>query len=106
MNLPHIACHTCPQCGAQATHEHLSERTHVNGGRWETRTFACGLSLSYVPNFSAVETEGECIRSAEHQAKIKKREKLYSAIRAVIAESDADEYYKTNLVHSIVGYKP
>ena len=56
MTLTYIKKMQCPECGDPeivAESVEVSDgriREHVHGGRWEHRTFACGLELMYIPN--------------------------------------------------------
>lgn len=61
-------------------------RVHTNGGRWESRTFACGQKVSYVPNYSKDElsTNSVCKNNPELQAKaIREKEFIESLIEFV-----------------------
>lgn len=81
----------CPKCGCTLIKEETIEvdrfdknkyREHVNGGRWETRTFACGCKIEYCPNGNNEEISGECINSEEYT----KREIERKAFKDAVAD--------------------
>lgn len=54
---------------------------HCNGGRWEYRTFLCGYSCEYVPNFSRVEPRHSCQNAPTYKATEKQRAVLRKQIQ-------------------------
>ena len=70
MKLLFVKTDRCPVCGCDVVIREDIESTtiggktgireHSNGGRWETRTFACGYRVGYSPNYMREEAEGKC----------------------------------------------
>lgn len=90
MNLKHILSTSCPTCGCSTVVQekvevsHNVERKiaqHVNGEIWEQRTFLCGRSVQWVPNFSKESTFGICTRSNDYQKTLEKIRGLDEEIR-------------------------
>lgn len=61
MNLKNLKTTCCPICGESTVINEGLEiskwnkseiRQHTNGTRWEKRTFLCGYTITYCPNFS------------------------------------------------------
>ena len=59
MNLKLIKDECCPTCGSKTVSESC-RHTHCSGEGFEERTFACGCTLSWSPNFSRLEVTEEC----------------------------------------------
>jgi hypothetical protein len=93
MNLKHVLSTSCPTCGCstvvaegvQVSHGgDCRERkitTHINGGRWEYRTFLCGRTVKWVPNFSEESATDICTRSNDYEKTIEKIRGLDEEIR-------------------------
>lgn len=94
MKLAHITVETCPWC--KTTDVIIEERnsTHTNGERFETRTFACGYKIAWVPNYSRLQVVEPCKTDPSEIDKKKKRLVLIDQIREVVLHSAADEYFK------------
>lgn len=98
MKLRHNTVVECPECGCstivkeevEATYNHRDEcfeiHTHTNGDRWERRTFLCGYSTQYVPNFQSCQSQRECAHNPAFKDRKRKREKLQRRIRELQQE--------------------
>jgi len=83
MKLKSLKEEKCPICGCNTIVQESVDmdtifdrnkiRTHANGGRWEHRKFACGLRLSYIPNFgkSEIDSYSVCRNDKKHIEKEK-----------------------------------
>lgn len=80
MQLAHIKFETCPYCGARAVSETQTHQ-HSNGQWFEDRSFACGSTLEWVPNYSDIRTKYSCPKSPEV---IAAKEKLHKEGRKLI----------------------
>lgn len=68
MELKHIKTNKCPICGCSEVIMESVDREwngdgilyHTNGGRWETREFACGYKVQFVPNFGNEKVKKKC----------------------------------------------
>lgn len=67
---------TCPTCGCTTIVAEGVEVSrngerkiaqHVNGERWEHRTFLCGRTVKWVPNFSQELATGVCHNSTDYE---------------------------------------
>lgn len=87
----HIKADYCPVCSSLAIKDECDQRTHCNGGKWEIRTFGCGLVLKYIPNFRKIETSGECTNSKEYKAKKETKEREIKTLRKWIDENVSDK---------------
>jgi len=94
MQLRHIKAETCPTCGAEAVYEERDTRCHANGTRGESRQFACGLKLSYSPNYQEVRTCRQCDNDPELVAKRTARDAAADKITAFVNKLDVDDAYK------------
>lgn len=83
MELKHIKTNKCPICGCSEVIMESVDREwngdgilyHTNGGRWETREFACGYKVQFVPNFGHEKVRKKCSHdSDELLKKIKHRD--------------------------------
>ena len=103
MKLAKITETSCPTCGAEICAEEFAidhsgrVSQHVNGGRWETRAFACGHKLSYVPNFDKVEVIGLCAQDPRRVERDRLRRMATESLLEIIDESDVDEEWKACL---------
>lgn len=66
MELKYVKTKKCPICGCTEvvsesvnTFQHKIS-VHCNGTEWETREFACGYAVQYVPNFKAEQEVSQC----------------------------------------------
>lgn len=68
VELRHVRTYKCPVCGCTEVVSETIEtefgtnniRYHANGGRWETREFACGYKVQFVPNFGNETVKKKC----------------------------------------------
>ncbi len=106
MKLDHINQENCHHCGAKATHEYKSEKMHCNGTSEETRRFACGCVLRYLPNFEEVTETNECERSERYKKKeslmVDRVERTIRYMRKTLRMTKSEiwesvEYFKRNL---------
>ena len=73
--LEYVKIKKCPICGCEEiVREEISTMNgkisyHCNGERWETRAFARGYSVRYVPNFRAEEVISKCNKIREQEIK-------------------------------------
>lgn len=86
----------------------ISERieplgTHVNGGKYEHRRFACGQEISYVPNFERTELSKYyiCKENNEYKAKMETRKIAQGNLIHNICELDTDKEHKRLLYEAI-----
>ena len=94
----HMKVSACPTCGCEVVVREEIEisqrygpnsnkgkpyiREHTNGQRWEIRTFLCGFSTTWVPNYSRAEASTACpqtpglaaIRKAQTELHAKEQE--------------------------------
>ena len=108
MNLKHLKETSCPVCGDRVIAKEEVEmdrfnkkvRQHCNGQIWEKRTFSCGQTIKWIPNFSRSELDeySQCRNDKEYQEKIKKREEALSLVKDYIDSlSDVDEQFRERL---------
>lgn len=93
MNLTEIKQEKCPVCGSEVTAEVKNQR-HTNGHYNEYRTFACGCSLHYIPNFERVEVEIQCPNSPNLVLIKEKRDKAIKLLERYINRLDVDDFFK------------
>ncbi len=111
--LQHISTNACPHCGStqvisesiDVDHGSREIRQHVNGQRWERRTFACGHEVQWVPNFSAEQHAGECQRAEAFQQRQAKRKAAYAKLTAYVQKLDVDESFKEAALRSIQHFR-
>lgn len=64
MKLNHISEEACPHCGAGPVSERIgSSHVHERCGRDETRSHACGRTVSYSKNFMGIRVDADCPKS-------------------------------------------
>ncbi|WP_139074781.1 hypothetical protein [Paenibacillus elgii] len=105
MNLKFIRDNQCPLCGdSQVIREEIETHDgevnqHCNGGVWEKRTFSCGQTLAYIPNFRQTEVSKyrTCRNNLECKLRQRKREQAKEALLLFIDTLDVDDVYKANL---------
>lgn len=73
MEFEHIILMNCPQCGCGVVQTETKKDLHTNGHWNEYRTFACGRTLHFSPNFMKVQGEGVCTQSKTYKKAIQKR---------------------------------
>lgn len=105
MILENIKDSVCPVCGAEAAEE-TKKHQHANGLWCETRTFSCGKSLYFSPNFNEVITisDKQCKDDKEVQLKNKKRKCATENIHKYIKSLDVDEDFKKDTYYALSRY--
>jgi hypothetical protein len=83
--LKHIPNTACPICGAGIQCETFQGRTYVNGQQFESITFQCGGSISWVPNFERSEITSRCPEDPEILLSWTRKEKIKNAIWNALA---------------------
>jgi hypothetical protein len=107
MQLRHITQETCA-CGAPAVAdevEHASNghiRTHSNGQRWESRTFACRHRIAWIPNFECLETQRPCRNDPAERATRFNRNRAREMLFGYLDMLDVDEEWKK----AVIRYMP
>lgn len=104
MQLSHIKVETCPTCGARPVSEEKTHQ-HSNGQWFESRTFACGYRVRWVPNFSSQQEVGKCTQCEEHRKNIEREQRAHDQLVAFIDQLDADQGWK-NAVQQRLPYRP
>lgn len=98
--LLHNTVTACPSCGcntvvgeAVQVNYYVSTpdtppiiRLHVNGTRWETRSFLCGYVCEFTPNFLRTLQTRPCINDPEVRAKLVKKRALDKEISDLQAQ--------------------
>lgn len=111
MRLRFVETDRCPVCGCDlVVYEEVETeirggerkiREHANGGRWETRVFACGYKVAYCPNFLREEQKDGCKRDPEYLERERKRTAAKKAVVDCISALDADDLYKKRLFDAV-----
>lgn len=96
MNLKEIQEQTCETCGAIPVMESV-EVMHCNGHYFETRKFACGRTIRFIPNYMEIRVSSECPSHPDIQSQEGKREKAREAIQDFIGGLDVDDDFKSSL---------
>lgn len=100
MELRNVTDKHCPECKAETVSVSLDTGhrgkilVHCNGSRWERRTFECGLSVVFVPNFGTTKMEGTCKNSFEYKDRQRKRVALLDVLMPIVHDADVDEVFK------------
>jgi hypothetical protein len=89
MKLTKIKDTVCPVCGS-FTESEVRKNKHTNGSWNEYRTFACGLTLHFVPNFMKVRREGICRESKKYKKAVAKNAAAKAKLMKYIDKLDAD----------------
>lgn len=108
MNLKYLKEMSCPICGDSVIAKEEIEmdqfnkkvRQHCNGQIWEKRTFGCGQSIKWIPNFSKSELDeySQCTNNDKYKLKVKNREVAVSLVKAYIdLLTDVDEEFRNRL---------
>ena len=89
MQLRHINTIACPDCGSPVSgeaveHDNGKPRVHTCGEQWEVRTFACGLRVHWIPNFSREERQGECLHSPKHLVEMQEQRRQMDALKGTL----------------------
>lgn len=93
MNLPLIPHDTCPHCGSHVVAETCYSR-HTNGQGFETRQFACGCTLAWIPNYGKLEEKEKCPKSKEVIEFNEKRKVANERLTDLIRNLDVDDRWK------------
>lgn len=101
MQLKHITDEVCPTCGSEATSENREVGYHVNGTRLESRKFACGCRLAYVPNYEEVQVTDLCSNGDAQKDKRRKRQAATEAIIKLLRSMDVDEKYRDAILRDL-----
>lgn len=90
MKLEWIKTTECPDCGcSQVIAESVDKEPgfgkpslsrHANGQTWEKRTFLCGLTVSWIPNFASERVYMQCTQTREAKARLRRRQELQREI--------------------------
>ena len=106
MILQEILEQTCATCRARPVMESV-EGMHCNGHYFETRKFACGRTIRFVPNFREMRVSAECPNHPDVQLQEGKREKAREAIQEFIDGLDVDDDFKSSLSRNLrtLGYQ-
>ena len=82
----------------------LEYREHSSGGRWETRKFACGCKLEYIPNYSKtmISEYSACTNNEDYINDKRKRQDFKKVLREFISNyKDVDEKYKEKMLDTL-----
>lgn len=99
MNLQFIKQATCPKCGASPSMESVKTcdgviSRHCNGETWETRKFACGYMIEWIPNYKSAQEYDLCEKSQAYKEKLRKRKDALEAMNTFIDNIDVDDDMK------------
>jgi len=89
---------SCPDCGCSVVVCERKDvfngkiRQHVNGGKWDSRTFLCGRTLAWIPNFDKVQLKDQCTYREEYKECKAKLAHIEAAIQQL--QSEKSEIYK------------
>jgi len=119
MSLPikFLTTERCPHCGADPYEEKIqpesrygsrepptSFREHTCGGRWEERTFLCGLVVEWTPNFSREEFKGRCCNDKTHIPILEKRDAwITRVIKYIEKQGDVDKRFRKHVLKNFDG---
>jgi hypothetical protein len=109
MDFQNLKTKVCPSCGSEVIEEGLETssfdgrpKQHVNGQRWETRRFACGYGVQWIPNFEREASLGECKHDPAIVDRRKKYDALLLSLRKKIEASTVDEETKKRLLWKLL----
>lgn len=99
----------CPVCGCTTVVSESVEtetgrpevRTHTNGGVWESRQFACGYRVDYIPNYYKERVGRPCSVDPVVLEEKRKNTAAKCAVLEYIIGLDCSEAFKTQLSNSI-----
>jgi hypothetical protein len=118
MELKFLDVIKCPDCGCDVIvsetverdrhSDKMQYRKHSCGGRWETRTFACGCRVEYVPNFekTIISNGYRCYESKQYKDKLKTEQDLYDKILNFIEGCDGEERIKQSIYDDVKSKRP
>jgi len=101
MNLTKIKEQNCPECACAHIVTETKKDRHCSRKWNEYRTFACGMTLHYSPNFKRVVKEGECKKSVKYLEEEQQRVEAKKKIEKYISKLDVPEEFKNRIVDSI-----
>lgn len=107
MDLKFIKTDKCPECDCDVVCRERVEtdrgkiRTHCNGGHWETREFACGYTVQYVPNYMKEEVLHACNSDLKVLLRQYRIGTLKKELINTINKSELDEKDKTRFINAI-----
>ena len=91
----------CPVCGCKDIDEEIMNHQHCNGYWNEYRTFHCGLTLHFTPNYMKIYREGECNNDPVVIECNKLQNELKNELIKQIQESKIDNRFKEKLIEQI-----
>lgn len=97
MNLVRIKHEICPDCGSHAVSEECSS-IHSNGQGRERRTFACGASYAWSPNFSRLEQKADCRHSQAFKDREEARRVAKERTIEFVKSLEVDDEYKSSIL--------
>ena len=100
MQLQEIKEETCSVCGSRAYRERQEHR-HCNGHWNEYRTFECGRSLHFSPNFMKVLVDSECPKHPETVAEKDRHKQASDKLRNYVSRLDATDKFKSNILERL-----
>lgn len=117
MELKFIKGDSCPKCGCTTVIEEQVEidrdtrkvRTHCNGGTFETRRFACGFKLVYIPNFLETrehEWDSTCHNCQEYRDKHLLKQKTAATIAGYLDRLKGDKEVMDMVREDVKHYLP
>lgn len=112
MQLHDVTTTACPVCGCTDIVSESIETSnigvlgpqihrHVNGGRWESRTFLCGYTTKYIPNFTRENKERDCRHNPEILERNARRKEAHDKVVSFIGTLDIDAAYRQTLEYEI-----
>ena len=105
VNITFIKTNQCPVCGCknislesiESDNDRAEFRRHANGATWETREFACGYRVMYVPNYRHEEVITHCHFDPEIAKEKERKKKAKETILQQIDAAECDDKYKERL---------
>lgn len=103
--LKYVKTTKCPICGCEEiVREEVGTMNgqisyHCNGTRWETRGFACGYIVRYVPNFCAEEVVGKCLKTKEKENN--EHNKIIDKLISYLNSIECSDKIKINIKESL-----
>jgi hypothetical protein len=98
MHLEDIKDEVCPICGSEAIYEQKKLK-HSNGHWNESRRFACGAQIDFIPNFMRSELSKlyQCKNDPDYIEMLSKRKKAKKSLQSYIEELDVDDDFKKQI---------
>ena len=101
MLIHHISHTSCPDCNCDIIIKELKEKKHINGNWNEYRTFQCGKSFHFSPNFNKILNNDPCRGTPEYKAIIENRESVLNKVRNYIDKQKIDNSFKNRLKYAL-----